>query len=155
MGKTRCSNRRTSRHWKHPHGRGEDHGCLPCFRAILETPPRAWGRPVQAMDVPLATGNTPTGVGKTARGNQSLPPPEKHPHGRGEDPAEEPKVASLWETPPRAWGRLCGGYSRISHARNTPTGVGKTFVLTLTKSGIRKHPHGRGEDQLRLGYLAL
>ncbi|SMG64228.1 hypothetical protein BMETH_2251_0 [methanotrophic bacterial endosymbiont of Bathymodiolus sp.] len=30
--------------------------------------------------------------------------------------------------------------------RNTPTGVGKTPSLCLSKSAVQKHPHGRGED---------
>jgi len=32
-----------------------------------ETPPRAWGRPLKSGACPHASGNTPTGVGKTKK----------------------------------------------------------------------------------------
>ncbi len=31
-------------------------------------------------------------------------------------------------------------------ARNTPTGVGKTFAVRAADTCCKKHPHGRGED---------
>ncbi|SMG63237.1 hypothetical protein BMETH_1544_0 [methanotrophic bacterial endosymbiont of Bathymodiolus sp.] len=51
---------------------------------------------------------------------------EKHPHGRGEDITQPIRVAIHPETPPRAWGRQVRtkGFWQVS--RNTPTGVGKT-----------------------------
>ncbi len=72
--------------------------------------------------------NTPTGVGKTTRQAVS-------------DLVDK-------ETPPRAWGRPIR-YSMLSCAfRNTPTGVGKTVEEDVTQRIARKHPHGRGEDDL-------
>ncbi len=51
------------------------------------------------------------------------------------------------ETPPRAWGRQVIDQIRHGQAGNTPTGVGKTASRSLVRTGIQKHPHGRGEDK--------
>ena len=50
---------------KHPHGRGEDLACLTRRQALIETPPRAWGRPASEPENIQLWRNTPTGVGKT------------------------------------------------------------------------------------------
>ena len=67
------------------HMRGED-----VFRTIppstiLETPPRAWGRPDRAVLRGRGRGNTPTCVGKTNAWSYKDTVFEKHPHVRGED----------------------------------------------------------------------
>ena len=54
-------------------------------RRKLETPPRAWGRPVWY--------------------NGLLEANEKHPHERGEDGTQNSATNLTQETPPRAWGR--------------------------------------------------
>ncbi len=91
--------------------------------------------------------NTPTGVGKTWAISSSKMTEKKHPHGRGEDTRITPSSIPLWETPPRAWGRLAK-WRRIMHGpRNTPTGVGKTFPPRHDPRSRQKHPHGRGEDR--------
>ncbi len=133
---------------KHPHGRGED--CLPTVaaRKYEETPPRAWGRLfLHAADV-VVVRNTPTGVGKTAAPRRALRPPEKHPHGRGEDDKRSARPQTGKETPPRAWGRLLHGQRLWPPSGNTPTGVGKTSPARTARRWARKHPHGRGEDRL-------
>src|SRR5690554_527452 len=67
-----CNNRYRR---KHPHGRGEDSGCLGCLGSAWETPPRTWGRlPLDAV-LHLVAGNTPTDVGKTL---QEIPCKPKH-----------------------------------------------------------------------------
>ena len=73
----------------------------------------------------------------------------KHPHGRGEDLRQATIQNQTLETPPRAWGRLAQAYANKQLNRNTPTGVGKTSLPYMTEEHIRKHPHGRGEDQMR------
>ena len=63
------------------------------------------------------------------------------------------------ETPPHAWGRRSYGQGlRLARGRlplpcvpfindrNTPTCVGKTFLLLRTVLVHQKHPHMRGED---------
>ena len=72
---------------KHPHGCGEDDAGIETQGAILETPPRVWGRPEPARPTRPRRGNTPTGVGKTAAAATPKNDKMKHPHGCGEDPA--------------------------------------------------------------------
>src|SRR5690606_39336096 len=108
--------------------------------------PRAWGRPVAATLTGRVGGNTPTGVGKTHSAAHSLGRVWKHPHGRGEDSGQAAGDPSALETPPRAWGRPHRPPRTVPPSRNTPTGVGKTFLWSLTSRRYRKHPHGRGED---------
>ena len=92
----------------------------------METPPRAWGRPVNSSKKHSRVRNTPTGVGKTFYITKNGDTPKKHPHGRGEDICRLVLRLLLLETPPRAWGRLSGRLKTATDARNTPTGVGKT-----------------------------
>ena len=131
---------------KHPHGRGED----PCRVIVgvltLETPPRAWGR--LQRDYPVLNGfrNTPTGVGKTVYSSGATLRDQKHPHGRGEDYAQNLLLHKDAETPPRAWGRPIFITPKETCKRNTPTGVGKTLLISLGRYCQEKHPHGRGED---------
>ena len=90
---------------KHPHGRGEDRKTLSTWPIDRETPPRAWGRPVHVSLYRISLRNTPTGVGKTIHDASIKRGPEKHPHGRGEDPRGFVVLRRASETPPRAWGR--------------------------------------------------
>ena len=135
--------------WKHPHGRGEDQVGAENISEHIETPPRAWGRPVLLSSACRRCGNTPTGVGKTGYMANSISMQQKHPHGRGEDTSMHLKTKAGTETPPRAWGRLYVFLDRYEDLRNTPTGVGKTYLEGPVDRWTRKHPHGRGED---LGY---
>ena len=93
-------------------------------------------------------GNTPTGVGKTRTPPRWARKAQKHPHGRGEDCASVGNLPAPVETPPRAWGRRIQRQVEVSHAGNTPTGVGKTLCGVHHRGGRWKHPHGRGEDGL-------
>ncbi len=111
---------------KHPHGRGEDGGCLSAVIVWGETPPRAWGRLQDRAQRLVYLGNTPTGVGKTDQVVGWTRAPGKHPHGRGEDQTTRHHI----QTP----------------LGNTPTGVGKTNRRPYSGTACRKHPHGRGED---------
>ena len=87
VGKTTCHNVVAACPRKHPHGRGEDErGYGTCWKKV-ETPPRAWGRPLILVVGTWAARNTPTGVGKTLCGYSATWGGGKHPHGRGEDSA--------------------------------------------------------------------
>ncbi len=133
---------------KHPHGRGEDlyrDGISP---VRVETPPRAWGRLLLGPANPSAIGNTPTGVGKTPADWPQAGHYQKHPHGRGEDERRRGLSYGFGETPPRAWGRPPMSKKVPAQRRNTPTGVGKTLAWHAVTTGTKKHPHGRGEDEL-------
>ena len=74
--------------------------------------------------------NTPTGVGKTQRHRAKDGTQWKHPHGRGEDGYSKMLLGVTAETPPRAWGRPSASSLAAMARRNTPTGVGKTFIAS-------------------------
>ena len=116
----------------------------------METPPRAWGRRVSVQPMTQIKGNTPTGVGKTYPPTIALSCIQKHPHGRGEDTAEYRRTGECVETPPRAWGRLNIHHPNEAYPGNTPTGVGKTKACPRKPEPNRKHPHGRGEDPVKV-----
>ena len=142
---------------KHPHGRGEDLVGFDLNRSRLETPPRAWGRRRGLKSRVRKSRNTPTGVGKTLSRQTGCRWCEKHPHGRGEDESSLERIYGGRETPPRAWGRPRMPEQLRSDFGNTPTGVGKTIGAVLIVIAIEKHPHGRGEDNIKpdTGYPAI
>ena len=140
---------------KHPHGRGEDFARCNELGASLETPPRAWGRLLEAEREAQAGRNTPTGVGKTWSSLAACRAIQKHPHGRGEDAARMAGCSPSAETPPRAWGRPPVGCGICSRGRNTPTGVGKTVTIPYRVAPTQKHPHGRGEDDAQIDIEGL
>ncbi len=113
---------------------------------LIETPPRAWGRPSTPTQTDLAWRNTPTCVGKTRHHCIKLTLSGKHPHVRGEDNSPPHELLRISETPPRAWGRR----DQLQHpsclAGNTPTCVGKTGIHRPDDFLWQKHPHVRGED---------
>ena len=146
VGKTSENPGRWIRTQKHPHVRGEDLSRWPGRCQKIETPPRAWGRPIVVMPSPHPVRNTPTCVGKTTQGRSLVTVSWKHPHVRGEDSQLQAGLSSRSETPPRAWGRPVGGAILVLAAGNTPTCVGKTAATRVPKYHSRKHPHVRGED---------
>ena len=149
MGKTCFERAWRAELQKHPHGRGEDLTTEWTKYELVETPPRAWGRLSLFSRHGAPAGNTPTGVGKTSDSIDGLDGSQKHPHGRGEDQDNPDVSASSLETPPRAWGRLEINASRERIEGNTPTGVGKTVNHARVINYFWKHPHGRGEDNLK------
>ena len=131
---------------KHPHRRGEDEDEPFLAGLKKETPPQAWGRPAPPEKRLYATGNTPTGVGKTQTVSTFAQSTRKHPHRRGEDPAQKRSARTSMETPPQAWGRHFLHRVGEFGEGNTPTGVGKTSSTSRLSGMTRKHPHRRGED---------
>ena len=129
-----------------PHMCGEAPKFVARISCVLETPPRAWGRPPLALSARHCTRNTPTCVGKTSRRDSAVGVDGKHPHVRGEDEGDTPSGHGRLETPPRVWGRRNATAWRWCCVGNTPTCVGKTFALAHGYGSPEKHPHVRGED---------
>ena len=127
VGKSRFVQKWQAARRKHPHGRGEElHYCYITV-ALLETPPRAWGRVNAPCVQAMSNGNTPTGVGKSVIAKHNGKNSQKHPHGRGEEGQQSAPRRKALETPPRAWGRVDSLFHRLLCGRNTPTGVGKSL----------------------------
>ena len=130
VGKTVSSASRMARNWKHPHVRGEDRDYELIQIKSGKTPPRAWGRPPDAVLRLSLAGNTPTCVGKTVPSAPRACAVGKHPHVRGEDQRKNRQCRRQVETPPRAWGRRKHPGDFLLDFGNTPTCVGKTFPAT-------------------------
>ena len=88
-----------------PHMCGEAPKFVARISCVLETPPRAWGRPLFVIFAVRLSRNTPTCVGKTGLPLLRACRIWKHPHVRGEDFSSPCHVLINVETPPRAWGR--------------------------------------------------
>ena len=147
VGKTVMANSPCRKIEKHPHACGEDF--LPSRDAVYgeETPPRLWGRLIEASGEITEERNTPTPVGKTYPTMRGQDIVEKHPHACGEDYADGISAAVNWETPPRLWGRLFRASFAPPSGGNTPTPVGKTdWPRCARRRRSEKHPHACGED---------
>ncbi len=149
VGKTRESKNAAVEPWKHPHVRGEDRKLHWQLLGSVETPPRAWGRPLKDPFATRADRNTPTCVGKTPEQTLCQVERGKHPHVRGEDCCLGLRTCIAVETPPRAWGRPVSTAAGWSRGGNTPTCVGKTHQAWQACWATQKHPHVRGEDRLK------
>ncbi len=126
VGKTPRARENENAGRKHPHVRGEDLLRSLVASALVETPPRAWGRHDVGAGRIIACRNTPTCVGKTTHSWNRHNNKRKHPHVRGEDIVAPIVFKNQLETPPRAWGRRPEQSRLLASGGNTPTCVGKT-----------------------------
>ena len=150
VGKTEVGGAGCRAFGKHPHVCGEDYYAACLLPRRPETPPRVWGRHINEARELAALRNTPTCVGKTVAESICDGFCQKHPHVCGEDGAVPVVVVVVVETPPRVWGRLIKREELQHELRNTPTCVGKTFMILGRDCGLGKHPHVCGEDPERL-----
>ena len=114
-----------------------------------ETPPHAWGRPIQKNKINADLRNTPTCMGKT---DVYAFKPErnwKHPHMHGEDTIFLLLHSPKTETPPHAWGRQHKYMLLSPVGRNTPTCMGKTIpALYNNRAAVETPPHAWGRHHL-------
>ena len=109
------------------------------------SPPHAWGiLPLQVRHKRVGR-FTPTRVGNTRKCVTSPRATTVHPHTRGEYAIEPTAALREHGSPPHAWGilrrRVSWGVSR----RFTPTRVGNTPLMRITRCQAPVHPHTRGE----------
>ena len=133
--------------WKHLHGRGEDRHRRKVESRSSETPPRTWRRQRARGSESNIIRNTSTDMEKTfpRKINQLLF--QKHLHGRGEDHQNLGQLDHVPETPPRTWRRLGRFALPALDSGNTSTDVEKTVSVRIAPFRLRKHLHGRGEDE--------
>ena len=124
--KTQTKQIKKSKKKKHLHERGEDSIFELEWVAAVETPPRAWRRPLSDTFWLDWLRNTSTSVEKTSLLPISASLRKKHLHERGEDLFDKNTYQTPQETPPRAWRRLNAISSFSVSARNTSTSVEKT-----------------------------
>ncbi len=134
----------------HPHGRGENDELLSVEQSSNGSSPRAWGKPTRTSPKPSRKRIIPTGVGKTSSLRTWLLHLPDHPHGRGENLHSSSPHGKPTGSSPRAWGKLIEVVSVPKDSRIIPTGVGKTCRDRRERTRASDHPHGRGENGLRL-----
>ena len=114
------------------------------------SPPRAWGQCLQPAPQAPSRRFTPTGVGTMMCSSYCTISASVHPHGRGDNYVPGSASGALYGSPPRAWGQSRPDRCVPLVGRFTPTGVGtmRTSRRSLTYSSV--HPHGRGDNVLRV-----
>ena len=130
----------------HPHGRGDNiNDC--CLRERdVGSPPRAWGQCRHRGAGHPGPRFTPTGVGTIASPTAMHSGEPVHPHGRGDNNANDAANVQPNGSPPRAWGQcVCSDSARVT-LRFTPTGVGTMRPPAWPERPKTVHPHGRGDN---------
>ena len=134
----------------HPHGRGDNTGKAPVFRTPIGSPPRAWGQSTLVVPDARAPRFTPTGVGTMQIRRIFLKIPSVHPHGRGDNSPNVAYPVLQFGSPPRAWGQSVRALVDMIELRFTPTGVGTIKAIASLASNSSVHPHGRGDNKMRI-----
>ena len=134
----------------HPHGRG-DNACCPRIGVFRSgSPPRAWGQCILHAVTTSFFRFTPTGVGTMGMLSNECRTTLVHPHGRGDNE----RFGVVWSrvdgSPPRVWGQFNAARSSQSKPRFTPTGVGTIRTKTTIPPSTKVHPHGRGDNKVRV-----
>ena len=108
----------------HPHGRGDNP--VRSERRFFDagSPPRAWGQSAGVRPGFVQFRFTPTGVGTICPARQVPRQVPVHPHGRGDNNANDAANVQPIGSPPRAWGQLEEEEEEYVYHRFTPTGVG-------------------------------
>jgi len=130
----------------HPHGRGDNCDVDDSLAAHTGSPPRAWGQYIQAAVTAADVRFTPTGVGTMKAGLPRGLPTTVHPHGRGDNNANDAANVQPNGSPPRAWGQLRSTTEITVIERFTPTGVGTIAATPAAARSAPVHPHGRGDN---------
>ena len=152
-GKTRIDLASRAGYRAHPHSRGENAIRAGCAVGVWGSSPLTRGKHYGHNVPTRGPGLIPTHAGKTS----SPPAPgaagRAHPHSRGENPT------LCW-----ASGEVSGSSPLTRGKPHTVLGVGRSFGLIPTHAGKtevtdraahswRAHPHSRGENAIRLGWL--
>ena len=77
-----------------------------------------------------------------------------HPHGRGDNRLNRLRALSQHGSPPRAWGQYGANDGADRAVRFTPTGVGTIVSFFSAVAASSVHPHGRGDNERRIGRAA-
>ncbi len=118
----------------------------PKTRTARSTPTRVGKTAARIRQLALHDRSTPTRVGKTPRCTPGTPALPVHPHARGENGNIWDDTDDIDGPPPRAWGKRWPAPGLRPYSRSTPTRVGKTAAQWITTTGVRVHPHARGEN---------
>ena len=175
-GRCRSSPLPCDRSTVHPHVRGADAPRRIVPATILTgSSPRAWGRSFSYVALACFSRFIPTCVGQiifigrssVACGGSSPRAWGRwlqrgrgrswrtvHPHVRGADEQRKNDCYRDFGSSPRAWGRSFYHLSQFSHCRFIPTCVGQMPGVAICLFVHKVHPHVRGADTERNGFIA-
>jgi len=145
VGTAHASSRRGLGESVHPHVRGDGHEYTSWAFNQGGSPPRAWGRPLEAEAFTHLTRFTPTCVGTATSCATCSTPATVHPHVRGDGLSRMTRASCSSGSPPRAWGRLPRHRPRKRNHRFTPTCVGTACRPAPVLMALPVHPHVRGD----------
>ena len=129
----------------HPHRCGEIRGRTQRGYSIEGSPPQVWGnRRLEALEGRISR-FTPTGVGKSSEPKFDPTRNEVHPHRCGEILEVRFIPYLINGSPPQVWGNRLLRSSDTSFSRFTPTGVGKSSIVSAYTTLTMVHPHRCGE----------
>ena len=134
----------------HPHGRGDNYCSTRSSTRRNGSPPRAWGQSLVIDPGSAANRFTPTGVGTISTQIMRRCAQSVHPHGRGDNNVRSPRLGAAGGSPPRAWGQYERHSQRCNQHRFTPTGVGTMCARWPAIDTHAVHPHGRGDNFVRI-----
>ncbi len=109
----------------HPHARGDNPCALDALRAVLGSPPRAWGQLAFRAGVAASLRFTPTRVGTIRAVAEPLLHHLVHPHARGDNDVNAFARARPPGSPPRAWGQCLAAPVRALGGGSPPRAWGQ------------------------------
>ncbi len=137
----------------HPHARGDEGSGGGLSVQSYGSPPRAWGRVIEVVDVRREPRFTPTRVGTSPPRPQPVALFPVHPHARGDEQLTLESAPRVLGSPPRAWGREDLPGVHRPRRRFTPTRVGTRPPHSPSSPQPPVHPHARGDEFFRWSKL--
>ena len=150
-GKSQWACIRRSRGRDHPRVRGEKKSARLAVAAALGSPPRARGKALATVCVPVAGRITPACAGKSIQSLRRWLPPPDHPRVRGEKLWAAGKIARPKGSPPRARGKATPRACTTRYRRDHPRVRGEKRSKSparWTSSGSPPRARGKGIRKL-------
>ncbi len=130
----------------HPRRCGENIQLCCMVDTTLGSPPQVRGKLGARQLFLLYQGITPAGAGKTMGGLRPNRKTEDHPRRCGEN-SDSPVCRRMKDgSPPQVRGKRCRHSKRLTAARITPAGAGKTFNPANPFRVAEDHPRRCGEN---------
>jgi hypothetical protein len=146
MGRCRGRCRSVACRSSHPHADGAERGNVRVVITTNESPPRGWGGARVRPPRSVLRRATPTPVGRSTSCEPAGFFLTSHPHAGGAEIQRLADARRYAESPPRGWGGADHDFGGHGGDRGTPTGVGRSWARTATRSIGWSHSHGCGTE---------
>ena len=148
-GKTPESYTKSSTHWDHPRGCGENIRLRQLLHSSKGSPPRMRGKRALSHMQTVSPRITPADAGKTtvlARHRRGL---QDHPRGCGENPLTKPLTFLSRGSPPRMRGKRAAAAAAAVAPGDHPRGCGENRATPMKqKSRLGSPPRMRGKPTI-------